>query len=70
MSSDATHCATRLRLVVKNEDLIDKEAIEELEGVKGAFSSSGQFQVIFGTGILSTKYMNHLLVRLVLRLAT
>ncbi|WP_186365099.1 PTS transporter subunit EIIB, partial [Siminovitchia fortis] len=45
----ATHCATRLRLVVNNEDLIDKEAIEELEGVKGAFSSSGQFQVIFGT---------------------
>ncbi|BBP93068.1 hypothetical protein BsIDN1_66860 [Bacillus safensis] len=52
----ATHCATRLRLVVKNEDLIDKEAIEELEGVKGAFSSSGQFQVIFGTGSVNKVY--------------
>lgn len=65
----ATHCATRLRLVIKDEELIDKEAIEELEGVKGAFSSSGQFQIIFERG-QSTKYMNHLLVRLVLRQET
>ncbi|WP_078550146.1 sucrose-specific PTS transporter subunit IIBC [Litchfieldia alkalitelluris] len=46
----ATHCATRLRLVIDDETQIDKEAIEELDGVKGAFSSSGQFQIIFGTG--------------------
>lgn len=32
---------------MKDEALIDKDAIEELEGVKGAFSSSGQFQIIF-----------------------
>mgnify|MGYP002655985820 FL=1 len=52
----ATHCATRLRLVMKDEDRIDKEAIEELEGVKGAFSSSGQFQIIFGTGSVNKVY--------------
>jgi len=46
----ATHCATRLRLVIDDESQIDKSAIEELDGVKGAFSSSGQFQIIFGTG--------------------
>lgn len=52
----ATHCATRLRLVMKDEALIDKDAIEELEGVKGAFSSSGQFQIIFGTGSVNKVY--------------
>lgn len=52
----ATHCATRLRLVMKDEELIDKGAIEELEGVKGAFSSSGQFQIIFGTGAVNKVY--------------
>lgn len=49
----ATHCATRLRLVIEDESQIDTEAIEELEGVKGAFSSSGQFQIIFGTGTVN-----------------
>jgi PTS system sucrose-specific IIC component len=49
----ATHCATRLRLVISDESQINKEAIEELDGVKGAFSSSGQFQIIFGTGTVN-----------------
>ncbi|MGR9048129.1 sucrose-specific PTS transporter subunit IIBC [Halobacillus faecis] len=49
----ATHCATRLRLVIDDESQIDKAAIEELDGVKGAFSSSGQFQIIFGTGTVN-----------------
>lgn len=65
----ATHCATRLRLVVKNEDLIDKEAIEELEGVKGPSQVQGNFKSFLERD-LSTKCMNHLFVRLVLRLAT
>ncbi len=49
----ATHCATRLRLVIEDESQINKSAIEELDGVKGAFSSSGQFQIIFGTGTVN-----------------
>jgi sucrose PTS system EIIBCA or EIIBC component len=49
----ATHCATRLRLVIEDESQIDTAAIEDLEGVKGAFSSSGQFQIIFGTGTVN-----------------
>ncbi|TLS36940.1 sucrose-specific PTS transporter subunit IIBC [Pseudalkalibacillus caeni] len=52
----ATHCATRLRLVIEDESRINKEAIEEIEGVKGAFSSSGQFQIIFGTGAVNKVY--------------
>ncbi|RXI96589.1 PTS sucrose transporter subunit IIBC [Anaerobacillus alkaliphilus] len=49
----AAHCATRLRLVIDDESKIDKEAIEELDEVKGAFSTSGQFQIIFGTGTVN-----------------
>lgn len=49
----ATHCATRLRLVINDESKINKSEIEKLDQVKGAFSSAGQFQVIFGTGIVN-----------------
>lgn len=35
------HCATRLRLVVKDEKSICKEEIEEIEGVKGVFIAPG-----------------------------
>ncbi|RSL31902.1 PTS sucrose transporter subunit IIBC [Salibacterium salarium] len=49
----ASHCATRLRLVIDDESKVDKENMEDMEGVKGAFSSSGQFQIIFGTGTVN-----------------
>lgn len=52
----ATHCATRLRLVINDESKINKSEIEKLDHVKGAFSSTGQFQVIFGTGIVNKVY--------------
>lgn len=47
------HCATRLRLVVKDENLIDKEGIENIDGVKGQFSVAGQYQIIFGSGTVN-----------------
>ena len=37
------HCATRLRIVLKDESRIDKEAIENIDGVKGQFSVAGQY---------------------------
>lgn len=49
----ATHCATRFRLVIEDDQKVNKEEVEELEGVKGAFFSSGQFQIIFGTGTVN-----------------
>ncbi|WP_078428172.1 sucrose-specific PTS transporter subunit IIBC [Alkalihalobacterium alkalinitrilicum] len=52
----ATHCATRLRIVLQDDSKAQKDKIEELEGVKGAFLSSGQFQIIFGTGIVNKVY--------------
>ena len=48
-----THCATRLRLVLQDDGRARKEEIENVEGVKGAFLSSGQFQIIFGTGAVN-----------------
>ncbi|WP_373100438.1 MULTISPECIES: sucrose-specific PTS transporter subunit IIBC [Pasteurellaceae] len=51
--SALAHCATRLRIVVKDESKIDKEAIENIDGVKGQFSVSGQYQIIFGSGTVN-----------------
>ncbi|MCW9733374.1 sucrose-specific PTS transporter subunit IIBC [Avibacterium sp. 20-15] len=51
--SALAHCATRLRIVVKDEGKIDKEAIENIDGVKGQFSVSGQYQIIFGSGTVN-----------------
>ncbi|WP_315568809.1 sucrose-specific PTS transporter subunit IIBC [Haemophilus parahaemolyticus] len=47
------HCATRLRLTLADESKVDKEAIENIEGVKGQFSTSGQYQIIFGSGTVN-----------------
>lgn len=35
----ATHCATRLRLVLKDDSKVMQTEIENIEGVKGAFST-------------------------------
>lgn len=45
-----THCVTRLRFVLIDESLIDKTLIENLDFIKGTFSSNGQFQIIIGQG--------------------
>jgi PTS system sucrose-specific IIC component len=50
------HCATRLRLAVNDEALIDEKAIEDIEGVKGQFKVAGQYQIIFGSGIVNQVY--------------
>lgn len=52
----AAHCATRLRLVIADNDKCDKEAVERADGVKGVFFASGQLQVIFGTGTVNKVY--------------
>jgi len=47
------HCATRLRLIVKQREIIDDEKIENITKAKGFFFTSGQYQIIFGTGIVN-----------------
>ena len=54
--NSVAHCATRLRVMVKDEAKINKDAIENLEKVQGAFFNSGQYQIIFGTGTVNKIY--------------
>ena len=52
----AAHCATRLRLVLKDDKKINLKAIEEMPAVKGNFNTSGQFQIILGSGVVNEVY--------------
>ncbi len=54
--NSVAHCATRLRVMLKDEAKINKDAIENLEKVQGAFFNSGQYQIIFGTGTVNKMY--------------
>lgn len=42
------HCMTRLRMTLKDRELVDVDSIKALDGVKGAQWSGEQFQVIIG----------------------
>ncbi len=46
-----THCVTRLRFNVKDQSLVQKDAIEELEGVLGVQWQNGQLQIIIGQAV-------------------
>ncbi len=52
----AAHCATRLRLVIADNDKCDSKAVEDIDGVKGVFFASGQLQIILGTGTVNKVY--------------
>lgn len=56
----AQHCATRLRIITKDQNLVDVKAIEALDKVKGSFYNSGQYQVILGTGLVDKVYAEFL----------
>ena len=52
----AAHCATRLRLVISDNEKADKDYIENIDGVKGVFFAQGQMQIILGTGVVNKVY--------------
>ncbi|MCR4610599.1 MAG: glucose PTS transporter subunit IIA [Lachnospiraceae bacterium] len=52
----AAHCATRLRLVIVDNDKTDQATLEDIDGVKGVFESAGQLQIIIGTGTVNKVY--------------
>ncbi len=54
--ASAAHCATRLRLVLKDNSKADKEALDKLDYVKGVFINGGQFQIILGQGVVNKVY--------------
>ncbi|MCT7875757.1 MAG: glucose PTS transporter subunit EIIB, partial [Lactobacillus iners] len=52
----AAHCATRLRLVLKDFDAIDQAALDNNADVKGTFKTNGQYQIIIGPGDVNFVY--------------
>ena len=58
----AAHCATRLRLVTNDNSKVDMKKLEDVDGVKGVFSSNGQLQIILGTGTVNKVYDEFLAV--------
>lgn len=50
------HCATRLRIILKDKGKIDEKAIENIDGVKGQFFAAAQYQIILGTGFVNKVY--------------
>src|SRR5699024_69850 len=50
------HCATRLRIVLKDDSFVDQEQIDDLELVKGVFIAGDQLQIIFGSGLVNEIY--------------
>lgn len=54
--ASAAHCATRLRLIIADNNKVDKETLENIDVVKGVFEASGQLQIIIGTGTVNKVY--------------
>lgn len=49
----AMHCATRLRLSLKNDSLVNENGLADIEVVKGTFQSADQYQIILGSGLVN-----------------
>ncbi len=52
----AAHCATRLRLVLKDDTKVDQKELNKNPDVKGTFKIDGQYQVIIGAGDVNFVY--------------
>lgn len=52
----ATHCVTRLRFALIDESKVDQEMLDQIDVVKGSFSTNGQFQVVIGQGTVNKVY--------------
>lgn len=50
------HCATRLRIILKDDSKVNKEEAEKIPDAKGYFFNTGQHQFIFGTGRVNAVY--------------
>lgn len=52
----ATHCVTRLRFALIDESKVDQGVLDQIDVVKGSFSTNGQFQVVIGQGTVNKVY--------------
>ncbi|MFQ6861322.1 MAG: PTS trehalose transporter subunit IIBC [Beduini sp.] len=46
-----SHCVTRLRFELRDSSMVNREAIETIDVVKGVVEQSGQFQIIIGNDV-------------------
>ena len=46
-----THCATRLRMTLKDNQKANKDAVNNLDGVISVITQNGQFQVVIGNNV-------------------
>lgn len=49
--SNMTHCATRLRLNLKDHSKVDDEAVKDINGVINVVNKAGQYQILIGTEV-------------------
>ena len=52
----STHCATRLRVVLKDYDNVNTDDFDQVDLAKGAFVAGNQLQIIFGAGLVNDIY--------------
>ena len=48
---NVTHCATRLRFILKEREKVNKEQLKRVEGVITVIEASGQLQVVIGNHV-------------------
>ena len=60
--ASVAHCATRLRLAIVDSKKVDEKTLQNVEGVKGVFTSNGQLQCIIGTGTVNKVFDEFLAV--------
>lgn len=47
----ATHCITRLRLILKDQTKVDDERVKAIPGVMGVMKKAGQYHIILGNDV-------------------
>lgn len=60
----AFHCATRFRIVAKDEDKVDKTKLDIINQSKGWSKEGKQWQIIFGAGLVNKVYDKYALIYL------
>lgn len=49
--TNVTHCATRLRFILKDESIVNKDKVAKIPGVITTVQAGGQFQVVIGNHV-------------------
>ena len=52
------HCMTRLRFTLKDESIVDDEAVKKTKGVMGIMKKGGQYQIIIGNDVGNVNELN------------